>query len=150
MNLDPKRISVVLVAESDVRAQACFRLWMDERLRVVGEASHPREAIFVVRRCIPDVVVVDAHLANGSILDVLSDIKISAPHCAVILLSAPLPSPLRQQYERSGADYFVNKTNELDSLFDVLSSVAKSVIRKQSLASATPNPNTNSQQPNKS
>lgn len=57
-------------------------------IRVVGEASTLREAVALVRRNTPDVVVLDPHLPGHDSAEVCKAMRTACPSAAMLLLSA--------------------------------------------------------------
>jgi two-component system, NarL family, response regulator DevR len=120
---DPQSIRVFLVEDSDlIRVALTQRLEEDPRFTVVGYAETADAAIEALANHLPDVLVTDLHLTQGTGYDVLS-----------YLLRVPPPSPLkcvvfsnfasaahRRRALQLGASDFFDKSLEFDEMIDEL------------------------------
>jgi two-component system, NarL family, response regulator DevR len=85
-------------------------------VEVIGRADAADSAIGSIRALKPDAVVLDIRLARGTGLDVLEHVK-RDEHPPIIMMLTNYPHP---QYRRRcfeyGADYFLDKSTEFDSV----------------------------------
>jgi DNA-binding NarL/FixJ family response regulator len=85
-------------------------------VEVVGQADEAASAIGSIRELKPDAVVLDIRLARGTGLDVLEHVK-RDQHAPIVMMLTNYPHP---QYRRRcfeyGADYFLDKSTEFDSV----------------------------------
>lgn len=89
-------------------------------VHVVGYAGSASEAISGIQEAKPDVVTLDILLDQGTGYDVLEKVKSpSAPPVVIVLTNFPYPQ-YRTKYIQGGADYFFDKSTELDSVVGVL------------------------------
>lgn len=89
-------------------------------VRVVGHAGTAVEAVQKIGETAPDVVILDIRLDEGTGYDVLEKIKVpNQPPVVVVLTNYPYPQ-YRAKYMQAGADFFFDKSTELDSALDVL------------------------------
>jgi DNA-binding NarL/FixJ family response regulator len=112
------------------------RLSVEDDIDVVGRATTCHELVEVVRAQMPDVVVADVTMTDGSVLDVLADLARVAPHSRVLLLSATDdPAAVATALER-GAAGFLSKETESDALATHVRDVAagKTVLDARSAA----------------
>lgn len=72
----------------------------------------------------PDLVILDLNLASGSGMDVLRRIKLQAYTGAVIVLTNYAYPQYRKKCLGLGADYFLDKSQEIEMLNELLSSLA--------------------------
>jgi DNA-binding NarL/FixJ family response regulator len=84
-----ERLRVVVVdADHRVRQSVAGLIELAEGTEVVGSAAHPGEAVALVVRVDPDVVLIDPRLpepADGvALIDVL---RVAAPHARVLVMS---------------------------------------------------------------
>lgn len=87
---------------------------------MVGYAGSASEAISGIQEAKPDVVTLDILLDQGTGYDVLEKVKSpSAPPVVIVLTNFPYPQ-YRTKYIQGGADYFFDKSTELDSVVGVL------------------------------
>src|SRR4051812_34343545 len=75
-------------------------------VEVIGAASGAVEAVAVVRRLRPDVVILDLQLAEGSGVDVLKTIRQCGPKPLVLVLTNHASLQHRQRCLKAGADCF--------------------------------------------
>lgn len=102
----------------------------EHALEVVGDASGESEAIDKLRLASPDVVVVDLQLRPGSGIAVIRAARAaeSRDHGArhiwiVVLTNLNLPA-VRERCEAAGADFFLDKMQEIDRLIPMLRQIA--------------------------
>ena len=80
-----------------------------ERITIVGEAASGEEALAVVLRERPDVVIADLMMPRLNGLDLTRRIKQDRPQTKILLMSAYTEDTYRRIASVSGADGFVNK-----------------------------------------
>ncbi|HKO45607.1 MAG TPA: response regulator transcription factor [Pyrinomonadaceae bacterium] len=90
-----------------------------EGVEVVGQAQNAAEAIRGIRRLRPRVVVLDIQMPGGSGIEVLRTIKREAPPTIVVMLTNHTHAQYRQKCMELGADYFLDKTKDLDKLTEI-------------------------------
>src|SRR5919199_2490862 len=79
--------SVLLVDDHDVFRQGLAKLLRDEGFEIVGEAADGEEAVRLVRRLAPDVVVMDLRLPKLSGLEAIRRIAVEGPSTRVLVLT---------------------------------------------------------------
>lgn len=87
---------------------------------VVGEVGSVAGALFLLHSTLVDAVVLDLHLWDGDGCTVLSEVKRRQPACVVIVLSSMATPEKREHCLRLGADYFFDKTLDLQRVPEVL------------------------------
>ena len=87
---------------------------------VVGYATEAEGAIRDILAAMPDVVLLDLALAQGSGFDVLRAVRPSAPGIDFYLLSNFAAFPYRQLAQKLGARGFFDKTSELERVREVI------------------------------
>lgn len=92
---------------------------------VVGESGDAEEAMQAIRRLNPDVVILDVRMPGGGGLPVLTDIKAREPSQVVIVLTAYPNLQYRQAFLAAGADYFLDKTKDIQRMSDLLVELAQ-------------------------
>lgn len=94
-------------------------------VQVVGHAATAVEAVEKIGETAPDVVILDIRLDEGTGYDVLEKIKGPDGHPVVLVLTNyPYPQ-YRAKYISAGADFFFDKSTELDSALDVLKNLGE-------------------------
>ena len=111
--MDTSHIRLVLVDDhSIVREGLCSILNAEPDFQVVGEASNGEEALRVVARTRPDVVLLDLKMSGAPGVDVCRDITAKRPETAVIILTAFLDSDMIYRCIQAGAKGYVVKDVE--------------------------------------
>lgn len=87
---------------------------------VVGEAGDGAEAVAVVERCQPDVVVLDLGLPDLSGLDVIPRIRVVAPAARVVVFTGSVGADFEGRAKSAGAHAFALKGQDLRYLLDLL------------------------------
>ena len=116
----------VFIAEDSVLIRGRLKETLDEQgsIEIIGESGNTKQAITEIRQLNPDVVIIDIRMPGGGGLPILQDIKKGEPNrIAIILTAFPLPQ-YRQVYMEAGADYFFDKTQDIQKLTDVLVELA--------------------------
>lgn len=117
-------MKVFLVDDSTiVRERVASMLSEHSEIEIIGQAQRVKQAIDLIGRLKPDVVVLDIRLSGGSGIDVLRDIKKLRPTPLVIMLTNLPYRQYRQECMNAGADFFFDKSTEftkLDELFEKL------------------------------
>ena len=118
-------VSVLVVDDSEiVRSRLCALLTESPRIEVVGEARDAHEALREFEAVRPDAVVLDYLLPDATGVDVLRQMKQSAPWCVVILLTSLPESILKETCLACGADYFFHKATQFERVPEVLDRLA--------------------------
>lgn len=110
-------LRVVLVDDHEfLRGGLRLRLEREPATAVVGEASNARDALAVIGRTLPDLVVLDLGLPDRGGIDVAADIRASWPRMKIIVLTGDSKDSAPADAIRAGADGFVFKEDSADSL----------------------------------
>jgi DNA-binding NarL/FixJ family response regulator len=116
-----KDLRVFLVEDSPV-----IRERLEEMLasiagaRNIGHAVSASQAIHDILQMLPDAVVLDVRLAEGSGFDVLRAVHGAAPDIVIYMLSNYATQPYRRLARRLGAAEFFDKSTELERVREVL------------------------------
>jgi DNA-binding NarL/FixJ family response regulator len=82
-------IRIVIADDHELFREGLKRLLASEQsFRVIGEASNNREAIDVVARTRPDILILDLKMPSGDALATLRDIATRSPATKVLILTA--------------------------------------------------------------
>jgi YesN/AraC family two-component response regulator len=93
------------------------------QIEVVGNAANGREAILMVEKCQPDVVLMDAFMPVMNGLEATRAIKAIEPQVKVIMLT--LYSELQRVAKTAGVDAFLVKGCPAEKLIDTILSMSK-------------------------
>jgi len=94
-------------------------------IEIIGQAGETREAIELIYKLKPEVVILDIRMPGGSGMEVLKQIKknASAP-LVIILTNFPYPQ-YRKKCMELGADFFFEKSSEFARIPEVLKQLMK-------------------------
>ncbi len=114
-------LKVVIADDSALVRERLAAMVSDlESVEMVGQAGNAPEALDIVERLKPDVVILDIRMPEGNGIQVLEVIKADEESPVVIMLTAfPYPQ-YRQKCLEAGADYFFDKATEFDFVPAVL------------------------------
>jgi len=88
-------------------------------VEVIGEAGTAHEAVTLILRLRPDLVVLDIRLPDGDGLAVLEAVRHLQSAPAVVMLTNYPNEYYRQRSYAAGAVYFLDKSMEFDRLPEV-------------------------------
>lgn len=116
------RVRVVLVDDSrDFSKVASRFLSKLESLELVGLGSRAEDALELVVRLLPDVVLLDLAMPGKGGLDVIPELKAAHPDLKIVVLTLFSAAGYRQAALAAGADAFVaKKTMGVDLLPAIL------------------------------
>lgn len=119
-------MNVVLVDDSLlVRERVASIISEIPSAKVIGEAGNSVEAMEVVRKTKPDVVILDIKLPGESGLQVLRKLKNEFGELKIIMLTNYSDSQYKAECLMNGADYFLCKSDEFNKLPEVFSKLGK-------------------------
>jgi NarL family two-component system response regulator LiaR len=119
-------IAIVLVDDHTVVRQGLALLLSDARygISVVGEAPDGREAIALVERLHPDVILMDLAMPGMSGLEATRTIKARHPQARILILTSLGDDRQALAAVRAGALGYVRKDSSADELVHAIQSVA--------------------------
>lgn len=89
-------------------------------VQVIGHAGTARDAVEHIQRLKPDVVLLDIRLDQGNGLDVLKQLNVRGHSPVFIVLTNYAYPQYRERFMSSGADYFYDKSTELELMLQTL------------------------------
>jgi signal transduction histidine kinase/DNA-binding NarL/FixJ family response regulator len=92
-------------------------------MRVVGDAGTAEQARGQIRRLRPDVVLMDARLANGETEEVVAELRAELPEVGILVMSERC-SGRRAALEEAGASGVLHKLADAGELVDAVRAVA--------------------------
>jgi DNA-binding NarL/FixJ family response regulator len=118
------RIRVLIIDDHTVvRTGLHMLIETNQTMQVVGEAANSTEALEIVRRERPHIIVLDLMLRQESGLDLLPLLRETAPDARVILLTGSYDNELHEQSVRLGAMGVVLKDQASDVLLRAIERV---------------------------
>lgn len=119
----PGSIKVYVVEDSPViRAALTQRIEDDPRFAVVGYADTASGAIVELQQRLPDILIVDLNLRQGTGYDILAHLKtvgVPAKLKTLVLTNYASPAHRRRALEL-GAGGFYDKSMQFDDMLDAL------------------------------
>ena len=114
-------MKVLLVDDSSiVRERLIAMLFEVSRIETVSQAKDQFEALGLLKRTDPEVVILDIEMPGGSGIDLLRYLKKrQRPPLAIVLTNLSDPQ-YRKKCKDAGADFFFDKSSEFDNVAEVL------------------------------
>ena len=95
-------------------------LSQDDRFEIVGEAGDVGEALRVLAKTQPDLLLLDNHLPGVKGVDAIASLKSDRPNLRILMLTVSEDEEDLSKALQSGADGYLLKTSESDQLCDAL------------------------------
>jgi DNA-binding NarL/FixJ family response regulator len=119
------RLNVFIVEDSSAVRESLHQLLSDiHGVSVVGYAADEAGAIEGIDRLLPDFVILDLHLQQGTGLNVLTNVKKNHARMKVAVLSNYASALYVSACRQSGADYFFDKSFQFMLLGQLLAQLA--------------------------
>lgn len=120
------RIKLLLVDDHEiVRAGLCMLFMAEPEVEIVGEAGNGEEALAAVRRCQPDIVLMDAAMSGMSGMEATRRIKEAFPDVAVLALTMHEDERYFFEMLNAGASGYVPKRAAPDDLMSAIRVVSQ-------------------------
>lgn len=116
-----RKYSVFVVDDSEVLRQNLRKLIdRNPNCYAAGDASNLVDAIVKITESKPDFVILDINFPEGTAIDYIRKIKQLNEHSTIIMFSNFETEKLRKICAEEGADYYFNKSTEIEKLMDFL------------------------------
>lgn len=120
-----QQLRVLLVEDSKLLAERLLELLATiPNTNTLGVVATEKDAIIAVRDMLPDVLILDLHLKQGTGFGVLRAMHSLEKYPTVVVLTNYALSQYRTQAKTLGAQYFLDKSCEFDRLPDVMREIA--------------------------
>lgn len=114
-------LKVVIADDSDaVRVRVRELVSEVEHVAVVGEAGDGDEALKLVERLRPDVLILDIRMPNTNGIETLEALRRNGTAAATIVLTSFPNRQYRDRCLQAGAAYFFDKATEFEQIAEVL------------------------------
>jgi two-component system OmpR family response regulator len=114
-------MKIFIVEDSpDIRERLRALIGDIANAEIIGEADNQEDALRSIFQSAPDVVIVDLHLAGGSGMSTLQQIKQKRPEIKVIVLTNHGYPQYRKRCMELGADCFLDKCRDIKTLPGIL------------------------------
>src|SRR5919108_191867 len=122
--VDAKSIAVLII-DDHVVIRTALRMLLESQpgLTVVGEVSHPEEALAIALREHPDVILLDLDLGDANGLDMLPQLREAAPEAHVLVLPGVRDVEMHRRAVRLGAVGIVRKERAAEILLEAIAKV---------------------------
>ena len=121
-------MKVLIVDDSAIVQERLMSMFDDQKgIQIVGQAKNGIEAIKFIKQYKPHVVILDIRMPGGNGIDVLGQIKQIDPSIKVIMFTNYPYSQYRIKCLESGADYFLDKSEEFDKIPKIINQLAKTI-----------------------
>lgn len=128
MGESDESVKVLIVDDSSIVCDRLVKMLADLKgVSVIGLTGSVAGARHLIAKLSPDVVTLDLHLADGSGLEVLRDVKHSLPATVVIVLTNHTSPLFKEMCERHNADFFFDKATEFEKVREILRKLAGAV-----------------------
>jgi DNA-binding NarL/FixJ family response regulator len=117
-------MTTVVLVDDHAMFRSGVRAELGSRVEVVGEAGTVAEAVEVINRTRPAVVLLDVHMPDGGGLAVLESVAKQLPETRFLALSVSDAAEDVIALIRAGASGYVTKTISADDLAAAISRVA--------------------------
>ena len=120
-----RHVSVFVVEDSPaIRERLVEMLAHVDGATLVGEAETALDAIDGIRRCAPDLVLLDIHLREGSGLDVLRAMRGATGRPMFVVLSNDTSAKQRSACLAAGAMHVLDKSLDFLRITEIISTFA--------------------------
>lgn len=121
-----KPIRVLLVDDHAIVREGLKQLLATQNdIKVIGEARNGEEALLIVKKVVPDVIILDISMPQLGGLESIALIKDVCPECKIVILSMYSSEQLAQEALKAGAAGYILKGDDSNELLAAIRSVAR-------------------------
>src|SRR5699024_2369058 len=125
-NMSSKNITVIIVDDHALMREGLMKiLEMDDNIDVIGEASNGKEGMEKILEYKPDIVLLDINMPKMNGVEVLRRAKDLGLESKIIMLTIHDDREYLQETIRIGANGYVLKDSDVDSLIKAIKDVSK-------------------------
>lgn len=103
-------------------------------ISLIGEAADGEEAVSLVRKVQPSVVVMDINMPKLNGIEATARIKAQFPHIVIIGLSVNTEADNQEAMQKAGAARLLTKEAAVDELYQAIQSVLRGTVSTAALA----------------
>lgn len=117
--------NILIVDDSaEIRETLSKLLKTIDGLIIAGEADNYPSAINNFENLKPDTVILDIDLPIGNGIDILTEMKKIDPNVTIIMFTNYSNHTLKKMAIKQGADFFLDKSSDIDKLTEILTELA--------------------------
>ncbi len=121
-------MKVLIVDDSAMVQERLLSMLVDQKgIQIVGQAQNGIEALKFIKQQKPHAVILDIRMPGGNGIEVLQDIKHIDPDIKVIMFTNYPYSQYRTKCLKSGADYFLDKSEEFNKIPEIINHLAEEI-----------------------
>ena len=121
-----EKLKVLIVDDSPLVVKRLFHILFEiDDVKCIGHASQYEDALRLVEKSKPDVVLLDIQLPKKNGIDILVSIKSKFKKVKVVMLSNFSDKYYKNLCFTSGCDYFLDKSTEFEKIEGTLLNIIK-------------------------
>lgn len=128
MNVSQPVLKIATIEDSPIVANRLKSILNDiEFVQWAGNATNNEDAISLISAEKPDAIILDIHLkensAKGNGMDLIPVIRVVHPDTVILMFTNFSDQQYRSKCLALGANYFFDKTNDLEKVLDAISEI---------------------------
>jgi DNA-binding NarL/FixJ family response regulator len=125
MNAPNATLAKILIVDDHpmIREGLALRIGAQADMEVCGEAASEEEAIALVKRTRPDLMIVDISLKDGNGIDVIKRVKMGFPNVRMLVVSGYQEALYGERALRAGAMGYLNKQESNDKVLEAVRAI---------------------------
>ena len=131
LSCEPSKLLVLVVDDHELtRLTLKLAFSSQKNLQVVGLASNGQEALEMVKRCHPDVIVLDLHMPVMDGWSASGHIKAIAPNTQIIAYSSVEDTNCQETKETANLDAFCKKDTPTTELIALVKKLGRDAVHR--------------------
>jgi DNA-binding NarL/FixJ family response regulator len=132
----------ILIVEDHIAVRKSLKKWLESEFQhiLVKEAGSGEEAVSIVKKDLPDIIIMDIGLPNMSGIETARQIKSFSLDARVVMLTIHEDEVHRKDAEAAGADAYVPKRMLQTELLPVLEILFPGNGRRNDIPADNPSP----------
>ena len=122
-------MKILIVDDSKVIQKSLIKMIKTlDGVSLIHSVSNITDAKLILKKTNDIVVITDIRMPNGNGFELLEYIKTNHKELKTIMITNYAYPQLKEKALKLGVDHFLSKTNELDRLIPILSSIASNKV----------------------
>lgn len=123
-----KKLNLYLVDDSPYVRRSLVRVLSEiKNVELVGQGENLKQAIEFLSKHKPAVCIFDYNLPDGTAIDLLKYSKFANDEVINIVISNIADEKMKKIILKSGADYFFDKSEDIDELTSLIENLASQI-----------------------